>query len=128
MKKIYLLLLILPACLFAQENSFQLTFNHQALPVAKLQETGDFYVYILGFEEKPIEHTYVNAGVYVLDPSSLAFLKREERCDMPSLFERLNQKNLRTIVYPVHEDWLDIGRPDDFEQAHRQLKSMRLEE
>jgi dTDP-glucose pyrophosphorylase len=83
---------------------------------------------ILGFEEKPIEHTYVNAGVYVLDPSSLAFLKREERCDMPSLFERLNQKNLRTIVYPVHEDWLDIGRPDDFEQAHRQLKSMRLEE
>jgi len=51
MKKIYLLLLILPACLFAQENSFQLTFNHQALPVAKLQETGDFYVNILGFEE-----------------------------------------------------------------------------
>jgi NDP-sugar pyrophosphorylase family protein len=55
-------------------------------------------------------------------------LNREERCDMPSLFERLNQENLRTIVYPVHEDWLDIGRPDDFEQAHRQLKSINLEE
>jgi len=36
----------------AQEaHPFLFTFNHQALPVAKLQETGDFYVNILGFKE-----------------------------------------------------------------------------
>ena len=36
---------------------------------------------------------------------------------MPNLFERLKEKNLRTIVYPVHEPWLDIGRPEDYYKA-----------
>ena len=31
--------------LFAQQEEFKLTFNHQALPVKKLQETGDLYSY-----------------------------------------------------------------------------------
>ncbi len=83
---------------------------------------------ILGFDEKPVEYTYVNAGVYILESSALAFLNKGERCDMPILFERLKQSNLRTIVYPVHENWLDMGRPDDLEQAHKQLNITSLEE
>jgi catechol 2,3-dioxygenase-like lactoylglutathione lyase family enzyme len=43
--------LLLPLILLSQQESFKLTFNHQALPVIKLQETGDFYIKILGFEE-----------------------------------------------------------------------------
>ena len=36
---------------YAQTASFQLTINHQALPVKQLQKTADFYIDILGFEE-----------------------------------------------------------------------------
>lgn len=34
--------LLLPLILLSQQESFKLTFNHQALPLIKLQETGDF--------------------------------------------------------------------------------------
>ena len=45
--RVLLILILLPFVLFAQQEEFKLTFNHQALPVKKLQETGDFYIYIL---------------------------------------------------------------------------------
>ena len=50
MKTLYLFLL-LPLILLSQQEGFKLSFNHQALPVTKLQETGGFYIKILGFEE-----------------------------------------------------------------------------
>ena len=43
-----------------------------------------------------------------------------EHCDMPVLFERLNLKNKRIIAYPMHEPWLDVGRPDDLKQANKE--------
>jgi|TARA_B110000285_G_scaffold117191_1_gene132814 lactoylglutathione lyase len=49
--KVLCAFLLLPFFLFSQQDTFKLTFNHQALPVKKLQETGDFYIQILGFEE-----------------------------------------------------------------------------
>ena len=73
---------------------------------------------IIGFEEKPVHRSHINAGVYVLDPEVLSFLEVDSRCDMPSLFERLKQKANRTIAYPIHEPWLDIGRPDDLNKAN----------
>lgn len=73
---------------------------------------------ILSFEEKPISRTHINSGVYVLDPSVLDCLNEGEYCDMPTLFCRLKDKGRRTIVYPMHEPWLDVGCPDDYEQAH----------
>jgi NDP-sugar pyrophosphorylase family protein len=44
-------------------------------------------------------------------------LKRGDHCDMPSLFERLQSSGARTVAYPMHEPWLDVGRPDDLERA-----------
>jgi len=32
---------------------------------------------------------------------------------MPKLFERLQEKSKRIVAYPMHEPWLDVGRPDD---------------
>ena len=73
---------------------------------------------IIGFEEKPVSRSHINAGVYALDPSALDSLNDDERCDMPTLFSRMQDKSERTIVYPMHEPWLDVGRPDDYEQAN----------
>jgi dTDP-glucose pyrophosphorylase len=72
---------------------------------------------IIGFEEKPIARTHINAGIYVLEPSVLSLLNPGEICDMPTLFSRLQENTSRTIVYPMHEPWLDVGRADDLEQA-----------
>ena len=75
-------------------------------------------VEIVGFEEKPIARTHINAGVYALDPAALSVLDVDAHCDMPTLFERLQTKKKRTVAYPMHEPWLDVGRPDDLKQAN----------
>ncbi|WP_404712383.1 nucleotidyltransferase family protein [Sphingomonas sp. MMS24-J13] len=72
---------------------------------------------IVGFDEKPVHRTHVNAGIYVLEPRALGVLEPHAHCDMPTLFERLKAGAERTIVYPMHEPWLDVGRPADLEQA-----------
>jgi dTDP-glucose pyrophosphorylase len=82
---------------------------------------------IVGFEEKPVARTHINAGVYVLDPSSLNELGVNEHSDMPPLFERLQAKNLRTVAYPMHEPWLDVGRPKDYESADRDMSRSAAE-
>jgi dTDP-glucose pyrophosphorylase len=74
---------------------------------------------IVGFEEKPVSRSHINAGIYVLEPGALAALNVGEHCDMPTLFSRLKERPARTIVYPMHEPWLDVGRADDLERAQK---------
>ena len=74
-------------------------------------------VEIIGFEEKPVARSHINVGVYALDPDALGALIENTHCDMPMLFERLQAKAKRTVAYPVHEPWLDVGRADDLERA-----------
>jgi dTDP-glucose pyrophosphorylase len=73
---------------------------------------------IVGFEEKPIARTHINAGIYALSPSALDCLEAHGRCDMPGLFERIQGCQQRTIAYPMHEPWFDVGRPDDLARAN----------
>lgn len=74
---------------------------------------------IVGFEEKPVYRSHVNAGIYVLEPSALDLLHPDDHCDMPTLFERLQLAGRRAIAYPMHEPWLDVGNPADLELARR---------
>ena len=74
-------------------------------------------VKITGFEEKPVTRTHINAGVYVLNPTALKFLEANMRCDMPTLFERMQLEGNCTVAYPMHEPWLDVGRPEDLSRA-----------
>jgi len=76
---------------------------------------------IVAFEEKPVSRTHINAGIYVLEPSAIDTLGSGERCDMPTVFGRLRERSARTIVYPIHEPWLDVGQPDDFAVAQNGL-------
>jgi len=40
---------------------------------------------IVGIEEKPVHRTYVNAGIYALQPSALKALEKNAPCDMPTM-------------------------------------------
>ena len=71
---------------------------------------------ITGFEEKPIYESYINAGIYALNPNVLNNLEHGVRSSMPELFEILRQKSKKTIAFPMHETWLDVGRPEDLNQ------------
>ena len=79
---------------------------------------------IVGFEEKPIARSHINAGVYALDSCALDDLEIGVYCDMPTLFERLGANCKRTVAYPMHEPWLDVGRPNDLERANREQRTL----
>jgi len=72
---------------------------------------------ITSYEEKPISRSHINAGVYVIEPSSLGLLKKSERYDMPTLFELIQGKGERVVAFPIHEPWLDVGSPEDLKMA-----------
>lgn len=78
---------------------------------------------ITGYEEKPITRNHINAGVYVIEPSAISVLTKSVPCDMPTLFNTIQKQEMRTIAYPIHERWLDVGRPDDLLTATADSKT-----
>lgn len=74
---------------------------------------------IEGFEEKPTISSNINAGVYAFNPQVLNYIPNKKFMDMPSLFENLKSKESSLFAYPMHEDWLDIGRISDLQKANK---------
>jgi sugar O-acyltransferase (sialic acid O-acetyltransferase NeuD family) len=72
---------------------------------------------VLGIREKPTQKFFVNAGVYLLDPGVLEFLRQEEVIDMPTLIERTIADDKPSIAFPLREYWIDVGRLDDLQRA-----------
>ena len=72
---------------------------------------------IIGYEEKPVSRSHINAGVYVIEPSAIQHLAKSVPCDMPTLFELLQKEENKVVAYPIHERWLDLGRPDELLKA-----------
>ncbi len=46
-------------------------------------------------------------------------------CDFSDLVQRLLESGETILGYPYEGYWLDIGRPDDYEQAVRDFEKMR---
>lgn len=82
---------------------------------------------LVSIKEKPIHRSFVNAGIYVLNPEVFDYIPQNEFYDMPSLFEHLIQKEKKTSAFPIHEYWLDIGQIDDFKRANSVFKEFTYE-
>jgi len=72
---------------------------------------------ILDIVEKPVYKFFVNAGIYVLSPETVRSVRPGVRLDMPDLLKGMMGKGRRIGMFPVHEDWMDIGRLPDFQMA-----------
>ncbi len=68
--------------------------------------------------EKPTFRQLVNAGIYVINPSVIKLVKTNSFLDMPELLSICKKDKGKIIVYPVHEYWLDIGKPEALEKAN----------
>jgi dTDP-glucose pyrophosphorylase/CBS domain-containing protein len=74
---------------------------------------------IKSIDEKPIHRFFVNAGIYVLNPSLIDIIPKAQPFDMTSLFELTSESNeLNSVAFPIREYWLDIGQMDDFNKAN----------
>jgi len=80
----------------------------------------------LSIEEKPILKRNVNSGIYVLDPKIFKFLEKGAYCDMPNLLKKIKANKNRVVAFPMHEDWLDLGRHNDLDKANKKLNKVNF--
>lgn len=77
---------------------------------------------IFGFLEKPINEYFVSMGVYVLNKNILKYIPSEKKFGFDNLISTLLKKKEKINFYNHKKYWLDIGRPDDYERAQKDLK------
>lgn len=81
-------------------------------------------VRMTALREKPTFRWLANAGVYCLDGAVLKRIPAQGPYDMPELLAALASDGEMVGAYPIHEYWLDIGRPPDFESAQTDFGSV----
>ncbi len=93
------------------------------LGVIETNATNELVEYI----EKPTYQYRVSMGIYAFQPNVLRYIAPGERLDFPDLVHRLLQHKEKIMGYPYAGNWLDIGRPDDYEQAVEEFSRLRTE-
>lgn len=72
---------------------------------------------LTGFEEKPKLHYDVSMGIYVVSRKVLEYIPQDAYYGFDQLMLLLLSKKLAVGVKEHSGYWLDIGRPDDYQQA-----------
>lgn len=81
---------------------------------------------VTGVHEKPVLNFFVNAGIYLLEPSVHAHIPSGRRFDMTDLIKALIAAGRPVASFPIVEYWLDIGQHADYRQAQEDVKSGRF--
>ena len=82
---------------------------------------------IVGYTEKPRINYLVSMGVYVFDPRILEYIQPNECLDFPDLIKKLISRGETVKGYIYDGYWLDIGRPDDYERANKEIDKIYSE-
>ncbi len=78
-------------------------------------------------DEKPVQHFFVNAGIYVINPEVIKLVPESTPYDMTTLFNEVVKLNMKTTAFPIQEYWIDIGHRDDFEKANNDYDNIFLD-
>lgn len=78
---------------------------------------------ITSIKEKPQISFFVNAGIYLVEPDAREFIPHgSDKFDMPDLVNTLLEQGKTVVNFPIHEYWLDIGKPDDYVRASQDIE------
>ena len=92
------------ATIAVTEHQYQIPFG-----VVEYSPNGAF----LGIKEKPQITNYVAAGLYCLSSNFINETKENGYIDMPKLLARGKSLKCKMNIFPIHEDWVDVGTPED---------------
>lgn len=72
---------------------------------------------IIKIDEKPVQSFVINAGVYVINLRAInRIMSMHSKIDMTDVFRQLISKGENVKAYPLHERWIDVGRPEDLKK------------
>jgi dTDP-glucose pyrophosphorylase len=102
---------------FRHQNDATLAVAQHAvqIPFGVVRHTKEGF--FTGIEEKPVLRNFVAAGLYLLSSEFRNLIIPGESIDMPELLNRGHAAGLRCGLFPIHEYWTDIGRPEDLANA-----------
>ena len=78
---------------------------------------------VVGVTEKPQLNFFVNAGIYLLEPSALGHIPAGRHFDMTDLINTLVEQGKPVVSFPIHEYWLDVGEHDSYRRAQQDIRS-----
>jgi dTDP-glucose pyrophosphorylase len=84
-------------------------------------------VNIQALREKPQLSFFVNAGIYVLEPSVFRLIPPNKHLNITDLVTRLLDAKGTIVSYPICEYWLDIGQLEDYKRAQEDVVVGRLQ-
>jgi len=96
--------------------------QHVDFGVVRLDGAGQFDVW----DEKPTLEYLVSTGIYVMLPKVLTLLPNNTFLNLPEYITSLKKSGARIGGYIHTGYWLDIGRMEDFEQAHAEFHEVFL--
>lgn len=72
---------------------------------------------LLGFQEKPESQFIVSMGIYSVSKKIIEYIPDNQFFGFDMLMLELVEEKIKVGVYEHKGYWMDIGRPDDYEQA-----------
>ena len=74
-------------------------------------------------EEKIEKKSFINSGIYILDPNVIKFFKSKKFIHMTDFIELAISKKKKVHVFPIHENWYDYGIKEKYlNQKNDKLK------
>lgn len=83
-------------------------------------------VRVTALREKPTQTMFVNAGIYLLEPTAWDSIPDGSRFDMTDLIQRLLDEERIVASFPILEYWLDVGRHEDYQRAQEDVREGRI--
>ena len=77
------------------------------------------------YVEKPSYRYLVSMGVNVFDRRALDYIQKNEFLGIPELAHRLMSADEKVMGFKNKAEWLDIGRPEDYQTAQELLATPR---
>jgi len=81
---------------------------------------------VKSFKEKPTYTYYSNGGIYLIKKEMLNYIPKNKFFNATDLMEELIKNNLKVISFPFSGYWLDVGKHEDFEKAHIDIKNIKF--
>jgi NDP-sugar pyrophosphorylase family protein len=83
-------------------------------------------VRVTELREKPMLTLFINAGVYLLEPTAWDRIPDGLHFDMTDLIGALLKEGRRVLSFPIIEYWNDVGRLADYLQAQEDVHNGRI--
>jgi NDP-sugar pyrophosphorylase family protein len=82
---------------------------------------------IRSLKEKPQLGFFVNAGIYLLEPSVYKFIPNGQYFNMTDLIRWLLDAGETVVSFPIREYWLDIGEYSDYMKAQNDVENGKID-